>query len=96
MTFNPGKSVVLHVGKNNPNDSYYMTNKEGENIKVTESASEKDIGVTFDCDMKFATHINNITNKANRMIGLIKRCISHMDEKMFTTLYSSLVRPILE
>ena len=35
--------------------------------------TEKDLGVIFDKDLSFHTHIQQSINKANQMIGLIKR-----------------------
>ena len=37
---------------------------------------EKDLGVTFDADLKFSTHIRNIAAKANSRVGIIKRTFS--------------------
>lgn len=58
--------------------------------------SEKDLGVTFQSDLKFDSHICNCVNKANRILGVIKRTFSFLDAESFIPLYKTLVRPHLE
>ena len=50
----------------------------------------------FDQSLKFDLHIDTIVNKANSMIGLIKRNFSFMDIDIFLNLYKALIRPHLE
>ena len=45
---------------------------------ITTVTSEKDLGITFQHDMKFDIHINNIVNKANRLLRLVIRTFSYM------------------
>ena len=58
--------------------------------------SEKDLGVTFESTLRFNKHILNCVNKANRMLGLIKRSFSFMDKEMFLPLYKAMIRSHLE
>ena len=46
---------------------------ENENQRIETCEEEKDLGITFDSNLTFDKHISNITNKANQMIGVIKR-----------------------
>jgi len=39
---------------------------------ITIVNSERDLGVTFDSNLKFTDHINQIVQKANCVLGLIK------------------------
>ena len=55
MNFNPSKCTVLHMGKKNQRVPYYMKRADGEEIQVTEVENERDVGVTFDTDLKFHT-----------------------------------------
>jgi ribonuclease P/MRP protein subunit RPP40 len=58
---------------------------------------EKDLGLIFQNNLKFDKRITNCVNKANRMLGLIKRTFDYMDKEMLVTLYlKALVRPLLE
>ena len=58
--------------------------------------SEKELGITFQHDMKFDIHINNIVNKANRLLGLVKRTFSYMDKNTLLITYKSIIRPIID
>ena len=77
-----------------------MTTKgrDGTNITLVlaESDVEKDLGVTIDNKLSFKQHVTNCTNKANKILGIIRRSFDHLTEKMFVQLYKALVRPILE
>ena len=63
---------------------------------LTQSNQEKDLGITFDQNLKFAAHIRNMVAKANGRVGLLRRNFSNMSPSIFLPLYKSLVRPLLE
>ena len=65
-------------------------------MKVQKVTSEKDLGVTFNQNLKITDHINNKVNKANRTVGIIFRKFTFMDKDMFLRIYKSVVRPHLE
>ena len=65
-------------------------------MKIQKVTPEKDLGVTFDQNLKFTDHINNKVNKANKNVGLIFRTFTFMDKDMFLSFYKSVVRPHLE
>ena len=92
--FNIGKCGVLHIGNKNNNKEYFMDIVSESNLKKI--TNEKDVGVTFEENLKFDVHINNIINKANQLVGMIKRSFSYLDNDMFTTLFKAIVRPHLE
>ena len=60
------------------------------------SKSEKDIGVIIDSKLTFENHINEKVNKANSIMGVIRRTFEFLDIKTFRLLYTSLVRPHIE
>ena len=91
LPFNAGKCKCLHFGKNNPNHTYYL-----KDTPIGNCTEEKDLGVTFDNTLKFNEHICNITNKANQVLGLIKRNFKYLDPVNLIKLYKALVRPHLE
>ena len=93
MQFNVAKCKVLHIGKNNLNSSYNLLNKTGETVKLENTLFEKDLGVTIDSSLKFSNHIANQVNKANRILGLIRRTYQFFDVPSFRPLFTSLVRP---
>ena len=51
----------------------------GDRTEIQQVDEEKDLGVTFQTDLKFNKHIVNCVNKANRMIGIIKRTFVSLD-----------------
>ena len=85
----------MHVGKNDAND-YFMTVKDNNNIKITKTDLEKDLGVLIDKNLNFSQHIISKVNIAYRNLGMISRTFTYMNKNMFLTLYKSLLRPHLE
>lgn len=95
LGFNVAKCKVLHYGPGNPQQSYSMGDAEDAPI-ILEDCEEKDLGVTFDNALKFRRHISNICNKANRMVGLVRRSFKFLNGNTFLRLYKALIRPHLE
>jgi len=80
------------MGRNNPKNTYYM-NQGDRQTEISTNDTEKDLGVTFDTTLKFDHHITNSINKANKMLGIIRRCFKFLDKESFLYLYKSIVRP---
>ena len=70
---------------------YTLADKELEHV-----FSEKDLGVTFDSELQFEEHITSKVNKANAIVGLIRRSFAFLDCHLFKKLYTTFVRPHLE
>ena len=82
----------MRIGKDNvPLHSYCM---ENHNLKY--STCEKDIGVFIDSKLNFDVHIANKVNRANKIMGVIRRTFDYIDEDMFKIVFKSLVRPHIE
>ena len=94
LKFNVSKCTTLHIGKRNPCIDYYVDLFGDESLSVTEF--EKDLGVIFDRNLHFDFHINSCINRANKLLGMIRRSFEFMDVGMFISLYRSIIRPILE
>ena len=56
----------------------------------------KDLGVTINYDLSWGKHVSCIVNKANKVLGVIKRSLGKDSRHAFSFLFKSLVRPILE
>jgi len=57
----------------------------------------KDLCVAVDEDLKFHKHVANAENKASRMLGLIRKALSLLDETTVPRLlFTAMVRPHLE
>ena len=95
LHFNVDKCKVIHYGKKKPKHKYTMvTTQISQPLRV--DLEEKDLGVLFDEDLKFRKHVGAICNKANRMIGLVRRTFKYMDKEIFLTLFKSMIRPHVE
>ena len=65
-------------------------------IELEHVFEEKDLGVIIDSELKFEEHIAEKVKKANIVAGLIQRSFSHLNSRVFKTLFGSFVRPHLE
>ena len=57
----------------------------------------KDLGIIASSDLSWSEHVRKATvNKANKLLGLVHRTVGSSNPGTFSTLYKSLVRPVLE
>ena len=75
---------------------YKLKDKDGNLQVLPKDTKEKDLGIWFQNNLKFDEHINYIVNRANRLVGLIKRTFKSLDKDSFLILYKSLIRSILD
>ena len=88
LNFNPGKwGVKTDLTK----PHYTLMN---ETLKLVDMS--KDLGVNITSKLSWSFQVNECVNKANRVIGFLKRTVGPRNDKLFSKLYTSLVRPILE
>ena len=95
LGFNVTKCKALHVGKHNPAISYSMKN-DGITQEVLECEEEKDLGVTFDNQLNFNSHIDKAISTAKRVLSMSKRAFKNLDKSAMLTIYKALIRPHLE
>ena len=85
LKFHPDKCKVLTIGNKSPRDRTYTLTTKIDNItvphKLEHSNEEKDLGITIDDHLTFELHICNKVNKANQMMGLIRRTFTYLDKK---------------
>ena len=67
-----------------------------ERVNLTKTELERDLGVNIDNELKFSEHVEIQVNKANRLLGLIRRSYEHLDSESLKLLFIALVRPHLE
>jgi len=91
MKFNVSKCKVMHTGSSNSNSTYFMNGQQ-----LSEVTEHKDLGIMISSTLKVADHCQYACNKANKMLGLLKRTIKHKNYTVMVQLYKSLVRPHLE
>ena len=96
LKFHPDKCKILGVGKKELTHQYYMTKDDHSQVALSRVQDEKDVGVTFDEDMTFRKDISTRANKANSIMGIIRRTYTYLDPQSFKLLFKSLVRPHLK
>ena len=97
LRFNADKCHVVHLGFNNNHYTYYMRKHDEDNfVELLTSEVEKDLGVQVDDKLSFTKHVQCQVNKANRLVGLIRRSFSFLDKDVMRQLFTAIVRPHLE
>ena len=91
MEFNLDKCKIMHIGRNNPKNKYFMN---GVELGVTEE--ERDIGVWTDSSLKPGLQCTKAAANANRALGLILKSFHYRTKQSLVPLYKALVRPKLE
>lgn len=75
IKFNSEKCKILYLGSNNPKYKYHI--KEGDQVsELTETTSEKDLGVFIDPCLTFNDRISTAVKKS-------KKIVRHDDEKYY-------------
>jgi len=89
MEFHPAKCQVLSVTrKHQP----ILHNYTLHGVTLQHVKSAKYLGVTLTSDLRWNTHISNITFTANRTLCFLRRNLQIHNEKLKTTAYKTLVR----
>ena len=91
MPFNIDKCQLIQCGSNNKNFEYNLFGQKINKVRMA-----KDLGIIITDNLKSSEQCAAATNKANRMLGYIKRNFKYKSKDIILPLYKSLVRPHLE
>jgi len=91
IEFNKAKCKVLHVGRGNSKHKYRLGGERLEN-----SPEEKDLGLLVEKKLNMSQQCAHAAQKANCLLGCIKRSVASRSREGILPLYSTLVRPHLE
>ena len=75
LRFNAEKCNVRHMGKNNRQHCYKMRKSGSSESFALEKLKIED---QVDKDLRFSQHIETQANKANRLLGFIRRSYEHV------------------
>jgi len=90
LGFNFKKCKRIHMGHSNPHNSYTI-----DTVTIEESDCERDLGIMVDHKLSFDQHISTIVNKANRLLGQIKRSFVSRNKKVLMPIYKNIIRPMV-
>ena len=94
LGFNASKCKVMHIGNSSREHNFVM---QDEKAVILEGVNEEcDLGIWFDKHLKFSTHVRHVVEKANKILGLIKRSFVYLDCDILKMLFTGIVRPSLE
>jgi hypothetical protein len=91
LNLNIDKCAVMHFGHNNPHLSYYLQNKV-----IYEKSSHSDLGLLVDVSLKFKQHADAAVAKALRKAHCVLKCFTKVDTHLFSILFKTFIRPVLE
>ena len=96
LSLNLSKCGILGIGHRGEEWDSYEVQLGGVKQKLNIITSEKDLGVLVDDELEFETHIAEITQNANKILGIIKRNFRNTGRNTFLLLYKSMVGSKLE
>ena len=91
LPLNLSKCSVMHMTRSK-SPKYCHSYTMGESI-LDEVDEFKLLGVTFNKDLSFDCHIDNVSRKVSKLSGFIIRCTKNMTSYALLNLYKALILP---
>ena len=93
LRFHPDKCEVLRVTHARDHTRYAYQLSDCTLQSVTETV---DLGVSLTSNLSWNTQAQKVVNKANKIVGFLKRNVSPGNKEVFSRQYKALVIPILK
>ena len=88
MSFNVDKCSVMHIGHNNIQSNYKMSNQQ---LPTTDQ--QRDLGIIINKYLRWRKQTKKSFKRAIRVNGFIARHFRYINKKLIIPLYKSLVCP---
>ena len=91
MSFNVDKCSLMHIGHNNMQSNYNLSNQQ---LPTTDQ--QWDQGIIITKDLKWQKQTEKSCKTANRVLGFIAHNFRYKNKELILPLYKSPIRPHLE
>ena len=91
MSFNVDKCSVIHIGHNNMQNNYNMSNQQ---LPTTDQ--QRDLGIIISKNLKLQKQTEKSCKTANTVLWFIASNFRYKNKELILPLHKSLVRPHLE
>ena len=97
MNFNPGPTKQAHeVIFNRKTKEIYHPLLVFNNTNVSQSSSQKHLGVMLDSKLIFDEHLKMASLKISKTLGLLRKLHNLLPRSALITIYKAFVRPYLD
>ena len=97
MNFNPGPTKQAHeVIFNRKTKEIYHPLLVFNNTNVSQSSSQKHLGVILDSKLIFDEHLKMVSLKISKTLGLLRKLHNLLPRSALITIYKAFVRPYLD
>ena len=94
MRFEPSKCKTMCFTRKTTRKIIHPYSMEG--CPLESVSNTKYLGVIISEDLRWNHHVAEVTSRANKLLGLLRRNLSACDKKIKEAAYFGLVRPLLE
>ena len=88
MKFNITKYKCIQYGNVNHHFNYKMKDNNNTTFELSFEREKCDLGILFQQNLKFDTHITTKSNNVNRLLGMIKHTFTLMYKDLFRCIYN--------